>query len=293
MFVKRLAAAPVLVVCIADIALGQDIPLLLRLAGETAGPDVQFDVLVGDTVIGTTTITDAAPISSGKAAAAHLSDFFYDIPLEPLGSGQSIRVVLKQAPGDPGDTDIFLAEAILDGESIDAGDMLLTDEAGAAIANPFTGGMVAVWGKGWTVSIPVPETVAVAVAPVEATDGMADVGQAPAENGARCSVTTTVNLTDFQHGRVDLGEQDKVRLSDLARALEGQTCVVTVTGYASTRGHADVNAEISRLRAATAYEAMGTLNIDLSRGSRNGAGETVQFGSDPADNRRVVVEVMP
>lgn len=294
MFAKSLATVLPLMICIVGTALAQDIPLVLRVAGETAGPVVQFDVLVGDTVIGSSTIEDAGPISGGKAAAAHLSDFSYDVPRTVLGPGQSIRVVLTRAPDDPGDSDIFLAEAILGGKRIDAADMGLVDDAGAPVPSPLSAGMVAVWGKGWTASIPVPAALALTEVPgdAEATNDMADVELSEAGDTA-CSVKATINLTSFQHDQTALAGQDEAQLSELARLLDGQTCTLTITGYASTRGDADVNAEISRRRAAMVYAEMKRLNTDLTKASQSGAGETKQFGFDPADNRRVVVEVLP
>ena len=297
MFAKRLAAAVSLMVCIVGTAVAQDIPLVLRVAGETAGPPVRFDVLIGDTVVGSSTIEGAGPISAGEAAAAQVSDFSYYIPARALGFGQPIRVVLTRAPNDTGDTDLFVAGAILGGRSIDPAEMGLEDEAGIPLSNPLVAGMVVVFGKRWSVSIPIPPALATAeaVASTDVTNVKADLGnsQTSEVEDASCTVAATINLTAFQHGSANLEGEGKAQIVELARTLDGQVCAVAVTGYASSRGDADVNAEIARRRAATVYAEMESLNIDLTRAIQRGAGETVQFGPGDADNRRVVVEIMP
>lgn len=313
---KRYVATLVLTACLAGPVHAQDGSLVLRLAGETAGPPVAFEVRVGETIIGTGQIDDAGPVSGGEAALRSLRDFAFDVSATALASAEPVRVTLIRVPGSESveiDTDLYVESATLDGQKFPASSFVLENQDGIVLRKSFVVDTVAVLGAGWSIIIPAPvagepvaavaadaaATVAAPAQPAaEATPAVAveePVEPAPAavESAAACTVTTTIALNGFPNAGTALGEADAAQLSKLAESLAGEVCTVTVTGYASTRGDEGANLTVSAGRATAVYDALQGLDVDLSKAAQGGAGETDQFGPDQADNRRVVVDVKP
>ncbi|WP_170116446.1 carbohydrate-binding domain-containing protein [Devosia submarina] len=97
----------------------------------------------------------------------------------------------------------------------------------------------------------------------------------------------TVEVTNFSSGIVNLSADQQTLLVPV---LEKENCNVTVTGYSSTSGPSYINDQVALDRAQKVLDYLIAQGGDFSTREAISGGETDQFGSAQADNRRVVVQ---
>ena len=115
----------------------------------------------------------------------------------------------------------------------------------------------------------------------------------PEANEPECGLSKSFQIVGFNENSNDLTPRVHQGLDQVVKALDGQKCVVHLTGYSSTEGGVADNALFSIERAQNALHYLALRGVKFRRYSANGVGETTQFGSDPNANRRVVVTVSP
>lgn len=117
--------------------------------------------------------------------------------------------------------------------------------------------------------------------------------------GKRCSaypfldeLPPRVSIVDYPTGTLELSSAAKDVLSQAARIYRMNDCAIQVIGYASSDGHAGLNKERSQERARIVADFLIEQNVPGSLLHVQGFGETDQFGTDLAANRRVEVSMI-
>lgn len=142
---------------------------------------------------------------------------------------------------------------------------------------------------------PAAETRAVAVEPAaEPTiEEAAPVAKEPAVAEAAPSPVCTapaVDISGYANGVVDPpAEALKVLLATTIPA----GCLITITGYSSSSGAADLNMSLADQRASAVHDKLVGAGVDPADMEVVAFGATKQFGPVQADNRRVVVSFQP
>jgi outer membrane protein OmpA-like peptidoglycan-associated protein len=138
---------------------------------------------------------------------------------------------------------------------------------------------------GWPPPSGTPPPVAEAVAQEEAAPAEPTVA-APG-----CNSEFAVDIVDFPKGEIGLTRAQRSLLDGMVDRLAGQTCSVTVSGYASTGGPTDVNLLLSEVRAQRVLDYLVGAGVQFAGQELVPVGETQQFGETEEANRRVIVEV--
>ncbi|MBU1314774.1 MAG: OmpA family protein [Alphaproteobacteria bacterium] len=105
------------------------------------------------------------------------------------------------------------------------------------------------------------------------------------ENGSSCEARS--EISGFGNGAIELTAEQK---ADIDALMLDSNCRISVIGFSSTSGRASVNKMLSEARAEAVSQYLSTRGSFRSL-EATGAGETDQFGSDQAMNRKVVIEV--
>lgn len=142
------------------------------------------------------------------------------------------------------------------------------------------------------------EAPAVASAPEGATPG----GLAPVEGEAtvpdhaelvsNCEAET-LTVTGFGRGLVNVPVAQTEDLEALAAGIAGKACRVSVEGYSSHGGNADINENLAKGRAIAVLQYLKDRGVAFSSEEVISHGETSEFGPTDAENQRVVVTVGP
>ena len=108
-----------------------------------------------------------------------------------------------------------------------------------------------------------------------------------------CALDQLYNVLGFNENSNELTPKVTARLDQVVADIGDEECVVAVIGYSSTVGDYATNALFAVERAQNVLAYMREKGLKVAKATATGAGETEQFGVDPAANRRVVVTVMP
>ena len=131
---------------------------------------------------------------------------------------------------------------------------------------------------------PAAELTTEEAAPVAGEPAVAEAAPAPV-----CT-DTAVDISGYGNGVVDPpAEALKVLLATTIPA----GCLITITGYSSSSGAADLNMSIADQRASAVRDKLVDVGVDPADMMVVAFGATKQFGPVQADNRRVVVSFGP
>jgi outer membrane protein OmpA-like peptidoglycan-associated protein len=142
-----------------------------------------------------------------------------------------------------------------------------------------------------------PDTMILPSQGVELFDGIVaiygneTVRVARPDGGWSCAIFETVEITGFAPNSAALPEDMLALLQDIKTRMEGQSCSILVSGYSSTDGPPEWNAELAKMRAdAVAAFLSQEAGIAASQVQTESMGEVTEFGNN-LSNRRVVVQV--
>ena len=117
--------------------------------------------------------------------------------------------------------------------------------------------------------------------------------------GKRCSANPLmdelpprVSIVDYPSSTLELSDLAKEVLRKAADAYRINTCAIHVRGYASSDGHAGLNKERSEQRARIVADFLIEHGVPSTLLHVQGLGETDQFGTELAANRRVEVSMI-
>lgn len=117
--------------------------------------------------------------------------------------------------------------------------------------------------------------------------------------GKRCSANPLmdelpprVSIVDYPSSSLELSETAKEVLRKAAEAYRQNNCAIQVIGYASSDGHAGLNKERSEERARIVADFLIENDVPSALLHVQGLGETDQFGTELAANRRVEVSMI-
>lgn len=108
-----------------------------------------------------------------------------------------------------------------------------------------------------------------------------------------CALDQLYNVLGFNENSNELTAKVQERLDQVLADIGTEECVVSVIGYSSTVGDFATNALFAVERAQNVLGYMREHGLKVAKATATGAGETEQFGEEPAANRRVVITVMP
>jgi outer membrane protein OmpA-like peptidoglycan-associated protein len=108
-----------------------------------------------------------------------------------------------------------------------------------------------------------------------------------------CELDQLYNVLGFNENSNELTPRVQERLDQVLGDIGDEECVVSVIGYSSTVGDYATNALFAVERAQNVLAYLREKGLKVAKATATGAGETTQFGDDPAANRRVVITVMP
>jgi outer membrane protein OmpA-like peptidoglycan-associated protein len=108
-----------------------------------------------------------------------------------------------------------------------------------------------------------------------------------------CALDQLYNVLGFNENSNELTARVQERLDQVLADIGTEECVVSVIGYSSTVGDYATNALFAVERAQNVLAYMREHGLKVAKATATGAGETEQFGADPAANRRVVITVSP
>ncbi len=100
-----------------------------------------------------------------------------------------------------------------------------------------------------------------------------------------------IDVTGFGNGSDALTAKDRSALRSVVRQIADEPCAVTVTGYASVSGPDALNEKLARARAENVLAYLLKLGLEADGRRIQSVGSTSNFGSEEADNRRVVVSL--
>ena len=133
------------------------------------------------------------------------------------------------------------------------------------------------------------EAAAPAVALASAREA-ASGGDTPAP---ACGLDQIYNVVGFNENSNDLTPRLMGRLDQIIEDIGDERCRVLVTGYSSTLGPHATNALFAVERAQNVLAYLKANGLQFYRATAAGGGGTEQFGPTPAENRRVVITVLP
>lgn len=142
---------------------------------------------------------------------------------------------------------------------------------------PTTGTITTTAVNAGAVTIPTTTTTTIAQ-PVYSTTTVAPV-----------SSNFIIRGTSFALNSDNLLSSGRSQLNTVAQTMLSQGGTYNITGYASTEGDAGYNQSLSERRARSVAAYLVGKGVPSSSLNSSGAGETTQFGSDLASNRRVQI----
>lgn len=117
--------------------------------------------------------------------------------------------------------------------------------------------------------------------------------------GKRCSANPLmdelpprVSIIDYPSSSLDLSDVAKEVLRKAAEVYRQNNCAIQVLGYASSDGHAGLNKKRSEERARIVADFLIENRVPSTLLHVQGLGETDQFGTELAANRRVEVSMI-
>ncbi|WP_158626103.1 OmpA family protein [Arsenicitalea aurantiaca] len=119
------------------------------------------------------------------------------------------------------------------------------------------------------------------------------VAAAVAGTDEPCGLDQTYNVLGFNESSNDLTARLRERLDQIIEDIGEERCTVLVTGYSSAQGNHATNALFAVERAQNVLAYLRAQGMQFRRVSATGGGGTERFGPSPADNRRVVITVLP
>ncbi|MBN9309605.1 carbohydrate-binding domain-containing protein [Devosia sp.] len=286
--------------CVASTTVGA-VEIKLLVAGQAGIEDPSFDVLLDGIVIGGGTVTKAAKPGAGDSFSGdrpfepYTQQFEFSSPDGPTSGTVGVRFLNDYYDAAKGiDANLYVLEVAIDGQKLDLSRAQIEgskDEPRErlfwkdALVLPWYATASLAYGLAGTpqTTTETPETESgAAAAPVESA-----VAPEPPPVPV-CAVTRSADVT-FGNGEVILTPESKAVLDAVvAGDLDG--CAISVLGYSSMGGPADINLAVSQARAAQVEAYLRARVPEGLNITAEGIGGTDKFGV-AAMNRRVVVSI--
>lgn len=263
-----------LIILAATTSLSSAATLKLNLAADLYEGGADFVVLV-----------DGKEIGGGTANTADGKDFSFEIPDDPM----SIGIRFTNDAAGPIDQDgtrapgadrnlVIISASFADrewsGQEFVGASTSVREEKLVLVSNT-------------TATLQIRPSVAATAVETSQVAAERVVNQSNSiANTEECNLI--VEVMGFFSGQVELSASQQ---EDLNPVLDKIDCSVTVTGYSSTSGTSDINKQIALDRAEGVLAYLLEKGGKFSAREAVAAGETDRFGSDQADNRRVVVQL--
>jgi hypothetical protein len=255
--------------------------LTLTLGGDAYAGLPHYEVVADDELVGEGDVS----VASGQVVTVDIGNAktlairFTNDAAGPRGA-DGVR-----PPGT--DRNLIIEKVVIDGTDIPLADMpkgtgLILQPTRLVIANS------------QSVAVPLDSLPPVAeTAPTEPAAAPAAEAPVAAEAEAPPAPVCTlpaVEISGYANGVV---EPPAEALKALLATAIPPGCLITITGYSSSSGSADLNLSMADQRASAVHDKLAAAGVDAADMEVVAFGATTQFGPKQADNRRVVVSFAP
>lgn len=278
--------------------------IVLTLTGQAYDGPPAFVLKFNGEVIGSGTVANAIdPSKDGplgdRPIEPYLQTFHYKVPDGAFVPTGKIEVeFLNDAYGGEGlDRNLIIHSVSVNGRTAEIGEFT-TIKQGVEVANDVIGGQLVLYTS---------DRVAIVAAPAEGWPGATSVAaEVRTEEGAATEVAVvqpepappacpggSAVVMGYERGFTDIQPAQAVELQALMSSMPSGVCAVEVAGYSSVGGGAELNLIVAEARATAVLRYLKENGAQFLSEKVIPFGETRQFGPTDAENRRVVVTLVP